>query len=366
MNSLELEKNLNIKDLTQDPNHCVYQIVQKLKISLEKKYGPAQVERGNKVVSLEDNYYALGYSISEATMSKRYTRYIDENNILRTQMTSVIPSVLKTYSLNSKESQLWICPGMVYRRDVVDKTHVGEPHQMDVWYLRKNWQPQREDLIDLVQIIIDEISVILKTSLKWRYNETSHHYTDNGIEVEILYQGKWLEILECGIAGRKLLDQHNLSSYSGLALGMGLDRLAMIIKQLEDIRLLKDLDPRIQQQMTTLDKYQEVSKQPPIKRDLSLAVEKDLILEELTEEVMLLLKDKAHWVEEIKLVSDTAYEDLPEVARKRLGIKPKQKNWLIRITLRHLSRSISVQEGNEIYSLLYESLHKGDGGYLIK
>jgi phenylalanyl-tRNA synthetase alpha subunit len=51
-------------------------------------------------------------------------------------------------------------------------------------------------------IIIDVISKSLNYKIEWRYKEISHHYTDNGIEVEIFYKRKWLEILECGLAGK--------------------------------------------------------------------------------------------------------------------------------------------------------------------
>src|SRR5690606_18486781 len=100
-------------------------------------YGSAEVVRGERVVSCVDNYYSLGYTQKEATLSKRYTRYVNQDSLLRTQMTAVIPQVLREYQISPSHSQLWLCPGIVYRRDVVDRTHVGEPHQMDVWYLRK-------------------------------------------------------------------------------------------------------------------------------------------------------------------------------------------------------------------------------------
>src|SRR5262249_39753490 len=50
--------------------------------------------------------------------------------------------------------------------------------------------------------------------------------------------------------------------WSGLAMGIGLDRLAMLIKRIDDIRLLRSADPRIAGQMLTLDRYEPVSNQP--------------------------------------------------------------------------------------------------------
>lgn len=58
----------------------------------------------------------------------------------------------------------------------------------------------------------------------------------------------------------------------GWALGMGLDRLVMTLKDLPDIRYLRSTNPRITEQMAHLEPYRDVSNQPAIKRDLSLTV----------------------------------------------------------------------------------------------
>ena len=49
------------------------------------------------MVTVEDNYYTLGYLKDEITLSERYTKYITENTMLRTQMSSVIPKLLRNY-----------------------------------------------------------------------------------------------------------------------------------------------------------------------------------------------------------------------------------------------------------------------------
>jgi hypothetical protein len=55
-------------------------------------------------------------------------------------------------------------------------------------------------------------------------------------------------------------------------MGTGLDRLVMLIKQIDDIRLLRSGDPRVAQQMLTLDPYEPVSNQPATHRDMSVCV----------------------------------------------------------------------------------------------
>jgi phenylalanyl-tRNA synthetase alpha chain len=364
LTSAQLEDLLAKKDLTEQSDHCVSIIVERIRQKLEKKYSIApSIEKGTKVVSAHDNYYALGYDKNEVTLGTRYTKYLNETDMLRTQMSSVIPPLLRNYQKNG--DKLWMCPGIVYRRDVRDKTHVGEPHQMDVWYLTSQSQT-RQDLIELVETIISVIEDVHKKKIQWRYNETSHNYTDDGIEVEIYYQNRWLEILECGLISKKLLANHGLSEYSGLALGMGLERLAMIIKNIDDIRILNSNNPLIQKQLTNLNKYKAISNQPSMKRDLSIAVDKDLLEEELTELILDSISEGTQsTIESIQILAQTNYEDLPTVAQERLGMVSTQKNILLRIVLRDIERTLTSDEANDVYRQIYQQVHKGTNGYLI-
>lgn len=364
----QVSHSLSVVDLTDPTHHHAISILLALitkAISERYKISP-EIHRGERIVRKEDNFYSLGYSDKEITLSTKYTRYVDSEKIFRTQMTSVIPNLLRNFD-STTSSRLWVCPGIVFRRDVVDRTHVGEPHQCDIWFLTKEKKMGRQDLLDLVSTIVDTVGkCITGSKLEWRYNETSHHYTDDGIEVEILYKDKWLEILECGLAGRRLLSSHNIGEeYSGLALGMGLDRLVMLVKDIEDIRVLRDPNPRVKRQMENLSPYRRVSKQPPIKRDLSICLPSSETIEELTEKILTKLGEDQSLVEEISLISCTPKEQLPKVAQERLGILDGQDNWLIRIILRHPSQSITNEKANSLYTLIYEDIHKGSKGYKI-
>ena len=86
----------------------------------------------------------------------------------------------------------------------------------------------------------------------------------------------------------------------GLALGMGLDRMLMLIKGIPDIRLLRSADPRIADQMRDLARYQPVSSMPPITRDLSVAVAEDEDEETLGDRVRDALGADAPCVEEVR------------------------------------------------------------------
>src|SRR5262249_44200623 len=156
--------------------------------------------------------------------------------------------------------------------------HCGEPHQMDVWLVCRR-RVGRQDLMGL-------IDTILRTALPGRGYRTvpaTHPYTVRGLQVDVEDRGSYTEVLECGEILPRLLDDAGLPSdeYAGLALGMGLDRLVMLRKGLDDIRLLRAHDPRIADQMRDLAPYRAVSVMPPAPRDLSIAVDADDVAEDL-------------------------------------------------------------------------------------
>jgi len=169
-----------------------------------------------------------------------------------------------------------------------------------------------------------------------------------------------LELLECGLLSKQLLENNGLKEYSGLALGLGLERLVMIIKEIDDIRILYSQKEEIKSQMKNLNKYKKVSNQPSIKRDLSIAVNKDLNEEELTEIILNHVpQDVENIIESISIVTETSYEELPKVAIDRLGMNKSQKNILLRIVLRDLDKSLIHEEADKVHSDIYNLIHKG-------
>ncbi len=357
----EIDQTLHLSDLTEKTDHAIGMMVNEIQTVLEIKYGlKANIVRMSPIVDVKDNYDRLYYPNDTITKSSRYTRWIDSETILRTQMTSCIPNVLK--KINEIDS-IQLCPGMVYRRDVVDKTHVGEPHQMDVWRITKDIQYNRQDLLSLVDTIVN----VILPGIKWRYNETSHYYTKDGIEVEVYVNDTWLEILECGLALPQLLDDSGLDStlWSGLALGLGLDRAVMLRKGINDIRILRSQNPKMLKQMSNLNVYVPISLQPQIKRDLSIAVDNEVDNEELGDTIRNLMGNEVKIIESVTIVSETKYMDLPPHVRERLGMNTNMKNILLSIVICPLDKTMTKVEANEIYTYLYDKLHKGIIGYTI-
>ncbi len=311
------------------------------------------VHRAPPIVSLEDNYDRLHYPPAGAARDARYTRYVTSDRILRTQTSAMIPELLGRLACCPLDEVLLACPGLVYRRDAIDRLHVGEPHQVDLWRIAR----RPLDASDL-DVMIDRAVRAAVPGRTHRTIPAEHPYTEQGRQIEIRSGDRWIEIGECGLASPRILADAGLDrEVTGLAMGLGLDRLLMLRKGIEDIRLLRSDDPRVRAQMTDLAPYRPVSKQPAIRRDLSLAVDLDRTEEELGDRVREALGDDAALVEAIELVSET--RELPEAARARLGMLPGQKNALLRVVLRHLGRALSDDEANVLRDRIYAAVHEG-------
>jgi phenylalanyl-tRNA synthetase alpha chain len=187
-----------------------------------------------------------------------------------------------------------------------------------------------------------------------------HPYTLGGRQIDVEWDGTWVEIAECGLAHPELLQRCGLGpGWSGLALGMGLDRLLMLVKGIPDIRLLRSTDARVRQQMTTLDPYRPVSTMPAIERHLSIAVDAEDEVEDLGDRVRQALGEEADLVEEVAILTRTAAGALPPAARHRLGMEAGQANLLVRVRLRALDRTLSDAEANAVRDRVYAALHRG-------
>jgi phenylalanyl-tRNA synthetase alpha chain len=359
----QLSQALALPDLSDPAQgvHAINVLVWEIAAALRSKYrlGP-EIHRGSRIVSVEDNYDWLYYPSEGAARDSRYTRYVGPGHLLRTQMTAAIPGALRSRPPVDQD-RLLMAPGIVYRRDSVDRLHCGEPHQMDVWLVSRR-RVSRTDLLELIQAVLHAAL----PGCEYRCSPATHPYTVRGLEVEVHDNGSYTEVLECGEILPRLLDDAGLpsDSHSGLALGMGLDRLVMLRKGLDDIRLLRCSDPRVAGQMRDLAKYRPVSRQPAIRRNLSVAVEADLTPEEIGDRVRTALGSRAEQVEEVVVVCETGYEALAVPIRERLGMAQGQKNVLVRVTIRDPARSVPRQEANVLAQHIYQALHRGTRGYL--
>jgi phenylalanyl-tRNA synthetase alpha chain len=315
------------------------------------------LHRASPVVPVEDNYDRLHYPADGAARDARYTRYVDDAHLLRTQTSAMIPPLLRSLAAAPAKDVILACPGLVYRRDVIDRLHTGEPHQIDLWRIREGEPLGRADLDGMIAMVTHAVL----PSIAVRCVEACHPYTVGGLQIDVLARDEWVEVGECGVALPALLAEAGLAPerWSGLAMGLGLDRILMLRKGVDDIRLLRSADARVAAQMLDLMPYQQVSRQPPIRRDLSIAVDEAATPEELGDRVREALGDRASSVEAIQVVSETPREALGEAAAARLGIALGQKNVLLRVVIRDLERTLTHEEANVLRDRIYAALHRG-------
>ena len=366
----DLDGYLAVPDLTQSVEpHAIKMICDKILDVMREghKESNVQVYRRDPIVTVADNYDNLLIAQDNISRSSTYTHYVDDTHILRTHTTPQIPGILRELAVNRNDwnDVVILLPGLAYRRDVSDKKHVGEVHMLEMWRIVKNEDRKpivKDDLLQVVQTVAQAAA----PGWKLRVEDSPHPYTNQGIEVNAVSGDRDIEILECGLVKEQILTNAGLdpAEYSGWALGMGLDRLVMTLKDVPDIRYLRSTNPKIARQMTNLDPYVEVSNQPAIRRDLSYCVPAAYAEEDISSDIRSALGQNLNTLEEVEILSTTIYEDLPQKIQERLGIAKDQKNVLVRITLRRLERSLTNNEANDIYAGIYPRINKGSGGYL--
>jgi phenylalanyl-tRNA synthetase alpha chain len=358
LDPVQLQRDLGMRDLSEpaDGPHAIQILIGQAVAGLARAWN-CEVRwcRGPRIVPVADNYDRLGYPAEAITRDARYTRYVDAGHMLRSHSSAMIPPALRRLARRPGDDVLLVCPGIVYRRDAIDWQHTGAPHQLDLWRITRRAM-RNTDIGQMIAVLLGALA----PGLPHRRQPRTHPYTLHGRQVDVYQGGRWVEVWECGLAHPRVLAAAGLAGCSGLALGMGLDRLLMLAKHIPDIRLLRSGDPRIARQMLDLARYQPVSSMPPITRDLSVAVcEDDDDEETLGDRVRDALGADTSCVEEVRVLSATAYEQLPTSAIGRLGAKPGQKNLLVRVVLRDLDKTLTNQTANALRDRIYRALHQG-------
>jgi len=354
---------LAIRDLS-DPargRHAMQLLLAAVVDALAARWGcEVVVHRAPPIVSARDNYDRLYYPPDAVSRDRRYSRWIARDVLLRTQTSAMIPPALDSLAARGDadgwRDVLLVCPGVVYRRDVIDRHHVGEPHQVDLWRIRRGGATLGD--ADLDEMIAAVVEAALPGAA-WTTQPAVHPYTERGRQIDAGAGASAVEIGECGLAHPQVIGDAGLVGASGLAMGLGLDRLVMLRKGIPDIRLLRATDPRIAGQMLDLAPYRAVSAMPAAWRDLSIAIDAGDDAEALGDRVRAALGADADVVESIEVRSETARAALPPAAIARIGVGPGQKNVLVRVTLRALDRTLTDAEANRLRDRIYAALHRG-------
>ena len=300
-----------------------------------------------RIVTIEEDFDLLNTPKDHPSRKETDTYYIDENHVLRTQMTVMWSFYLKDSEILEKLQKegkiMALSQGIVFRKDEIDRSHYPAFHQIDGLYVCK----KSKKIItqkDLEEVQIDLAKSIFGNDIEYKFLVDTFPFTDPSVEMDIMFNGEWMEVNGAGLVHPQVLKNFGLDPeiYNGWAFGFG-DRLAMIKMQIPDIRILWSNDTRITSQFKDINsKYKEVSKYPETSRDISFIINRDINLNNYYE----IIRDFAeNLIEEVKLVDE--FED-----DKKFG--ENKKSYTFRIVYRSPERTLTNDEINKIQEKIRE------------
>ena len=185
---------------------------------------------GPEIETEKFNFDMLNIKKTHPARQMHDTFYVEnKSNLLRTHTSPVQIRGL----LEKRPPLAFISGGKVYRKDD-DTTHLPMFHQIEGILVDKNISFAH--LKDLIYRIVHSL---FGEDIELRFRPSYFPFTEPSAEVDILFSdGKWLEILGCGLVNPIVLENCNIDSnkYSGLAFGLGIERIAMLKHGVKDIR----------------------------------------------------------------------------------------------------------------------------------
>lgn len=255
-------------------------------------------DRMNPIVDTKSCFDDLRVEDDHVSRSSSDTYYLDETTVLRTH-TSAHQTQLLRDGLGA-----FLCCGDVYRRDEIDSSHYPVFHQMEgvrmfeeVELLAMQTQPNgTADATSVNDAIEAELKGLLTglarhlfgaaAEIRWR--DDYFPFTHPSFELDVQFNGKWMEVLGCGVIHPEVLQNAGLIELTGdrtgmlgskekglapqgWAFGLGLERLAMVLFSIPDIRLFWTEDERFSKQFTAgvIKKFVPYSKYPLCYKDVS-------------------------------------------------------------------------------------------------
>ena len=190
---------------------------------------------------------ALNTPADHPARNEQDTFYLPDGRLLRTHTSTVQVRIMEK---NAPPIRI-IAPGAAYRRDEIDATHLAQFTQMEGLYVAEDVSVA--DLKGTLEFFFREL---FGPDAQFRFRPHFFPFTEPSYEVDIkaaALGGKWLEIAGCGLVDPAVFEQINTKrgdrafdpeKASGFAFGFGLDRLAMILSSVPDIRYFTDNDQR--------------------------------------------------------------------------------------------------------------------------
>nr|XP_060630751.1 phenylalanine--tRNA ligase, mitochondrial [Anolis sagrei ordinatus]XP_060630752.1 phenylalanine--tRNA ligase, mitochondrial [Anolis sagrei ordinatus]XP_060630753.1 phenylalanine--tRNA ligase, mitochondrial [Anolis sagrei ordinatus]XP_060630754.1 phenylalanine--tRNA ligase, mitochondrial [Anolis sagrei ordinatus] len=323
------------------------------------------------VVTVEQNFDSLLIPKDHASRLKGDNYYINRFHMLRSHTSA------HQWDLIHSGLDAFLVVGDVYRRDQIDNTHYPVFHQLEGVRLFSNHElfnnvkggegfclfeqglrtSQKQEMHTMEAVKLVEHSLkraltklvvhLFGDELEIRWVDCYFPFTHPSFEMEINFQGKWLEVLGCGVMEQQLVNSAGAENKIGWAFGLGLERLAMILYGIPDIRLFWSKDERFLKQFEVphIDQkieFQPFSKCPPVINDISFWIPSEKYCENAFYEI-------------IRTIGGDLVEN---VDLKDVYVHPKTKrvSHCYQITYRHLERTLTQKEVSSIHHAIEKSV----------
>ena len=199
------------------------------------------------------NFEALNIPANHPAKDEQDTFYINDKIVLRTQTSPVQVREMEKGKLPIR----MIAPGRVFRSDEVDATHSPSFHQIEGLVIDKN-----VTFADLKGTLQEFAKELFGEDTKVKFRPHHFPFTEPSAEVDVtcfkcggkgcrFCKGEgWIEILGCGMVHPRVLEMSGIDpeEYSGFAFGVGLERIALLKYEIDDMRLLYENDDRFLKQ----------------------------------------------------------------------------------------------------------------------
>ncbi|MCD8300008.1 MAG: phenylalanine--tRNA ligase subunit alpha [Clostridiales bacterium] len=212
-----------------------------------------EVEEGPEIEYDYYNFEALNIPANHPAKDEQDTFYINKDIVLRTQTSPVQVRMMERGVLPIR----MIAPGRVFRADEVDATHSPSFHQVEGLVIDKNIT-----LADLKGTLEEFAREMFGADTRVKFRPHHFPFTEPSAEMDVscfkcggkgcrFCKGEgWIEILGCGMVHPHVLEMSNIDpkEYSGFAFGIGLERIALLKYEIDDMRLLYENDNRFLEQ----------------------------------------------------------------------------------------------------------------------
>uniref|UniRef100_A0A7N5KI49 phenylalanine--tRNA ligase n=2 Tax=Ailuropoda melanoleuca TaxID=9646 RepID=A0A7N5KI49_AILME len=250
------------------------------------------------VVTTWQNFDSLLIPADHPSRKKGDNYYLNGTHMLRAHTSA------HQYDLLHAGLDAFLVVGDVYRRDQVDSQHYPVFHQLEgvrlfskhelfagmkdgeslqlfeqssrSAYKQETHTMEATKLVefDLKQTLTRLVTHIFGDGLDIRWVDCYFPFTHPSFEMEINFHGEWLEVLGCGVMEQQLVNSAGAQDQIGWAFGLGLERIAMVLYDIPDIRLFWSEDERFLKQFCVSDinqnvKFQPLSKYPALINDIS-------------------------------------------------------------------------------------------------